>query len=377
MEKTRLKILLIVLILALLILTFVTIKYQGFIIKDNNQEEITIGFILPLSGDAAVLGEVERRAADLAVKEINSQGGVSGKELRIIYEDGKCNGKDAVSAAYKLINIDNTDFLMSFCSSETLAVAPIAEENKKVLITAWASNSDISSAGDYTFRSAITDKATAELTAETMFKDYKKVGIISELTSYCTGLREGFKNKFESLEGDVVSEDYMQGEKDVRLQITKILSKNIDAIYVNPDTPTTGAAILKQLRELGFNKQIYGNFFAGSPEIQQMPQAEGLIFFADPYIKDNPIKNHFYKAYNKKYGENPSFEYPALSRYDDIYILVKAIENVGLNSTDVKNYLYGNEFIGSLGTYRFDENGDITGVSPGIKQILNGKAVFI
>src|SRR4051812_8479329 len=67
---------------------------------------IKIGVILPLTGDAASYGEPARNGFELAREEINSAGGVNGKSLEFIYEDGRCNGTDAVNAGEKLVNAD-------------------------------------------------------------------------------------------------------------------------------------------------------------------------------------------------------------------------------------------------------------------------------
>src|SRR3989338_5772106 len=64
---------------------------------------IKIGLITPLSGDAASLGEFIKNVTDLAVAEINANGGIDGREITVIAEDDKCNSATAVSAAQELI----------------------------------------------------------------------------------------------------------------------------------------------------------------------------------------------------------------------------------------------------------------------------------
>src|SRR3989344_1718440 len=73
----------------------------GFSGDDNDVEAapLKIGFIGPLTGEAAVYGVLDKNSAVLAVEEINSNGGVNGKLIEMIYEDGKCTRLDATSAA--------------------------------------------------------------------------------------------------------------------------------------------------------------------------------------------------------------------------------------------------------------------------------------
>ena len=114
----------------------------------TSEEYITVGFIGPLTGDVAIFGEVEKNAAEIAIEEINSAGGVNGKKLKIIYEDGKCSGKEAASAAQKLINIDKVKILFITCVAENLAVAPIAAPVMRALDPTTASCADVNASAD-------------------------------------------------------------------------------------------------------------------------------------------------------------------------------------------------------------------------------------
>ena len=58
-------------------------------------ETIKIGFIGPLTGDAAFIGLADERAAEIAIDDINHAGGIRGRKIQIIAEDGRYNGKDA------------------------------------------------------------------------------------------------------------------------------------------------------------------------------------------------------------------------------------------------------------------------------------------
>ena len=99
----------------------------------TSSEELKIGWIGPLTGDTASYGIPMKQAADLAVEEINNAGGVNGRQIKIIYEDGKCNGKDASIAANKLVNVDGVKIINSLCSAETLGIAPITESAKVIV----------------------------------------------------------------------------------------------------------------------------------------------------------------------------------------------------------------------------------------------------
>ena len=105
---------------------------------------------LPLTGPAAKYRVHE--SALIAVEEINSSGGVNGKMIELIMEDGKCDGATAARAAQKLISIDKVKIILGgHCSTETLAIAPLAERNKVLLLASTSSSPAISGAGEYIF----------------------------------------------------------------------------------------------------------------------------------------------------------------------------------------------------------------------------------
>ncbi|MDI6721115.1 MAG: ABC transporter substrate-binding protein, partial [Candidatus Aenigmarchaeota archaeon] len=115
----------------ILIAAILSIVFIAGCVSQPSAQTVKIGFIAPLTGDAAVYGLPLKNMVELATEEINSQGGIDGKKVEIIYEDGKCNGKDAATAMQKLVSVDKVRVIFGgFCSSESLGAEPIATQNK-------------------------------------------------------------------------------------------------------------------------------------------------------------------------------------------------------------------------------------------------------
>jgi branched-chain amino acid transport system substrate-binding protein len=113
-------------------------------------DTITIGAILPLTGEAAQWGIPPQNAASLAVEEINAEGGVDGKRLTLLVEDSKAEPKEGVSAFNKIVATSDTKVVLgAVASSVTLAVAPLAERNHVVLFSPASTSPKITDAGDY------------------------------------------------------------------------------------------------------------------------------------------------------------------------------------------------------------------------------------
>ena len=338
--------------------------------------EIVIGFVDALTGDGASYGQVAKNAIELAVDEVNAKGGVNGKTLRVIYEDGKCSGKDAATAAEKLINVDKVKAIVGWsCSGEVLGAAPITEKAKVIILDGYASNPDISQAGDYVFRTSYSDTISGEVLGKAMLK-FSRVAALVENTPYAQGVVKVFRGKFrESL---IAEESYLQESRDQRTQITKLLGANPEAVLVAPQTAVTGGIDVKQLRELGFQGPIYSTIVIGGPEFYEQAgsASEGVLFQADPEAVDSAEKNRVFAAYRERYGKEPGYPYALASNWDAMMILADGLRAVGYDADKLKGYLYGVKgHAGLLGRIGFDENGDVTGLNSRMKAWRNGKTV--
>lgn len=167
--------------------------------KPATGEAIKIGAILPLTGDGAAYGVPLQKVAQIAIDKVNKEGGIDGKKLEFIWEDGKCNGKDAASAVQKLINVDKVKIIYGgFCSSETLGIAPIAEQAHVVVLSPGSSSPDITNAGDYIFRNYPSDSSQGAILAEVAKGlGLKKIGMLTEQQDYTVGIQKAFKAAFE------------------------------------------------------------------------------------------------------------------------------------------------------------------------------------
>ncbi|HEY4475656.1 MAG TPA: ABC transporter substrate-binding protein, partial [Candidatus Paceibacterota bacterium] len=115
---------------------------------DSGTGPIKLGVIQGLTGDIASIGMGEVRAIQVALAEINKNGGINGRQLEIVTEDGKCDPQAGGTAAQKLVSIDKVMVIIGgTCSGETLAAATITEPAKVILISSSATSPKITTAG--------------------------------------------------------------------------------------------------------------------------------------------------------------------------------------------------------------------------------------
>ena len=117
-----------------------------------------IGVMESLTGPGETYGTVASQAKQMAADEINAPGGVNGRTLELIMEDPQCSAKEAITAYHKLTDVDELKIILgTSCSSAMLGVAPLAEADGVILFSGLASIPDIANAGDYIFRTQISD----------------------------------------------------------------------------------------------------------------------------------------------------------------------------------------------------------------------------
>ncbi len=358
-------------IVAVIIVLFVGVFMISKDAKTQEEGPIKIAFVGPLSGDGAAWGDIERNTIELAVEEINAEGGINGRQIVFSAEDGKCDGKTAVSAVQKLIEVDQVKILLVSCSQEVVPVAPIAEEAGVIVFTSYASASTISGIGSYTFRNSYTNNDMSKAMADVAIEEGTRAAIITEQSAFASDLKDLFIENYMAQGGEMVAvEDFQQESKDLRTQVAKMLAENPDVVVINPNGPATGIAILKQLAEQGYEGALVGNFFGGSKEVQDTAEAKGMVYVSDPVFADSAAKRDLFAKYEERFGSAPDLEWPVGARYDAVQILKRAFEEVGDDPTAVRDYLSTMpDFTGILGTYRFDENHDITNVKPVVNTI--------
>ncbi|MFH1752414.1 MAG: ABC transporter substrate-binding protein [archaeon] len=338
----------------------------------NNENTIKIGATLALSGEIASYGLNSKEAIDLALQEINEKDGINGRKLEIVFEDTKCDSKEASTAVQKLINLDKiTVIIGGFCSNETLAIAPIIEEKHVIAISPGSTAASISDAGDYVFRTIPSDDFEAKFDAEYVKNKlkYEKAAILYCLSDWCEGLKQGFQEEFESLGGKVIAvESFESSSTDLRTQLIRIKEAKPEVIYfvANVNSATAG---IKQAKELNINTQIFGTAITDQTIWNTVGSAgNGIIFSA----QDSSASEEFQKKMVEKTGKTPD-QFAAYA-YDATHIIAGIMQKVGTNVEDIKKELYKiKDYNGASGQITLDKQGDNINAKYKVMEVVNGK----
>lgn len=324
--------------------------------KKDETKEIKIGIVLPLSGPAAGHGEDILGGINLAMEEANLAGSINGKKIELVIEDNQSTPQGSVSALRKLINIQKLPVIIGpVASGNMLAMAPIAEKAKIVLISPAASSPKISDAGDYIFRNSLLAAPQGEMMAKFCYETLqkKKVAILFIDDETGRGYKESFESKIISLGGKVVFVDkYDKRGTDFRAQLSKLKQNLPEAVYV-PSIPKTLGHILRQAKELGIKAVFLANYGAEGETLLKTAgeTANGI------YYTSIPIDSNFIDKFEKVHGRKPTIGAPL--GYDTLKLTALAIGIGGYSAEGIKKELYGiHDFSGVTGRISFDEKGD-------------------
>ena len=341
----------------------------------NNTETITIGVILPLTGPFSEYGLPLKQGMNLALEEINSNGGINGKKLKLIIEDDKSSSKDAVNAANKLISVDKVHLILGPLSSgNSLAVAPISEKNKVVQISLLAGIPEFSQAGDYIFRIYPSSELGAKYAAENAFNKFQpqKVAILYANNPFGEASRKIYSEVAQHKNITVcATETFLDGDRDFKTQLSKIKDVDPDIILCSTYW-AEGAIILKQMEEMNMNMPIVGED-GWHGEIADLVGYKGLsqLYFADilfgKEVTTNAKMQRFIKEYESRYSSRANTA--AATGYDAVNIVKNALEHTDYSAVQVKDYLYENTFSGALGDIKYDSNGDNIGAQFALFQL--------
>jgi branched-chain amino acid transport system substrate-binding protein len=344
---------------------------------------IKIGVASLMTGDFAVVGENIRDTATLAVEEINQNGGIDGRMVELVIEDSKCDSKTGLSAVSKLINVDKVKYIVGgMCSNGTIAAAPLANQNKVIIMTPVTGGQNVDDSGEYIFRTANSDLlAGIDLARSMIDMGYTKVGAATEITEYTLDIKKSFKAEIERLGGQVVTEeDFQPGTSDFRTTVAKMKASGVQAVLVASQTGISGAHFVAQSKQQGFNVPMFSDFtFVSNSDAKKIVGNFDGIYFADPdYDTNDASLKSFFTKFEQKYGHAPIIPFHTAATYDAIHMIVNAIEKSGDDSSKVHDWLLKNikNYKGFMGTYSLDEKGN-SDLGFVIKIIKNGEPVNI
>jgi len=324
---------------------------------------ILIGEVGSLTGAQATFGISTRNGVELAINEINAEGGVKGKKIAVRVYDDQSKPEEAANAATRLITQDKVKLIIGeVASTNSIAMAHKAQPAKVSMISPSSTNENVTKIGDYIFRVCFIDPFQGFVMAKFAKEHLKttRAAVLRDTKSdYSQGLSEVFIRKYTEMGGKIVAtESFAQGDTDFRSQLTAIRSAKPEAIYV-PGYYNDVGIIARQARELGIKVPLLGGDGWESEKLWELGGSAVVgSYFSNHYSPEDPSPRvqNFIAAYKKAYGGVP--DSLAALAYDAARVGLDAMKRAKDDSPEALRDAIAatKDFPGVAGTITLDEN---------------------
>jgi branched-chain amino acid transport system substrate-binding protein len=351
-----------------------------------------VGAVFSATGRASFLGDPEKKTAIMLAEEINKAGGINGKKLELIIYDDEGDATKSNLAVKKLITQDKVCVVIGpSLSGLSLAVLPLAEKNKTLLISCAASykivTDDAGNQRKWVFKVPQSDS----MAAEAIYNHMKKKGITKiAIVTGTTGFGKSGRGELIRLAPKygitiLADESYGPRDTDMTAQLTKIKGVAPQAI-VNWSIGPTQVTVLRNYRDLGMtNITFYQSHGFGSKKNIELAAgaAEGVytplgaVATPDALPANHPQKKvaaAYNASYTAKYNE-PVSTFGGHA-WDALSLAVDALKAVGCDRAKIRDYVESKTgFVGQHGVFNFsasDHNGLVWQDAFNMIQVKNG-----
>ncbi|HKY30286.1 MAG TPA: ABC transporter substrate-binding protein [Pyrinomonadaceae bacterium] len=328
-------------------------------------DKVRVGVFMSLTGTTANFGISSTNGIKLAADEINSAGGINGKQIELLVQDDRSDASEAATIVTKFVTQDQVHAILGeVASSRSIAAAPIAQNANIPMLTPSSTNPEVTRKGNFIFRSCFIDPiqgaAIAQFAAKTL--GAKRAAImVDRKNDYSTGLEKNINDTFARLGGQMVATtSYQEGDQDFNAQLTSIKGANPEVIFV-PGYYNDVGLIAKQARERGLTVPLVGGDGWDSVQLYAIGgSALNGSFFTNHYspFDTDPKVQKFVNDYKSRYGSVP--DALAATAYDAAHIMFDAIKrSKSLAGSDIRDSLAATkDFPGVTGKVTFNENRD-------------------
>ncbi len=308
-----------------------------------------------------------RRAAELAVEQINLTGGITGRPVELVIRDDFGDPDSAVNVATELVASGVVAVIGHVYSGTTLASAPVYNGAGVLEISPSSSAPSVTDAGTWTFRVCPSDLQQGAALAR--FADshlHLHQGTILYLNDeYGRGLRRTFDTEFSRVGGEIDAQlPYLTAEPDVSAYLERLIKHDHSQFIFLAGNKDEAISILRQARG-----RKLGIPFMGGDALEGLEEAGALAegtYISNAYLAsfDTPANRLFVQAYARKYPTVIPPNQPAAATYDILFMLKDAMRRAGTDRVKLRDAIAeigrgAPPYEGVTGEIAFDENGDV------------------
>lgn len=337
--------------------------------------------IFAQTGIAAASNADTISGVELAVEEINRQGGILNRPIKIIFLDNKSTPIGSTLAAKEAVRLQSMAVIGADWSSHSLALAPILQKSGIPMISPGSTNPKVTRIGNFIFRVCFIDSFQGAAMAKFAYGDLKarKAVVLKNIDEdYSSMLAEFFMIAFKENGGHILWEGNYRGKAvDFAILLKKVKALEPDVVYV-PGYERDSGLLIKQAVSMGIKTTFLGG--DGWSRIYQYgKEAVEGNFYTAHWHPDIPSEKsvHLKKIYRQRFGKRINNTLTPLA-YDATTLLADAINRTGVwDRNKIRDALSETkEFEGATGIISFDENGDPLGKEVIILKLEKGRPVY-
>ncbi|TGE36705.1 branched-chain amino acid ABC transporter substrate-binding protein [Desulfosporosinus fructosivorans] len=347
--------------------------------QPQEPNEIVIGVAWPFETSNNLFDE----GIDLAVQQINSSGGVAGRELRLLKADDGSQLSKGIAIAESFAENKEVQAVIGHDNSFISIPASTIYNNAGLVMLSPASTApDLTKNGyKYIFRDIPSDDEIARQLAIYLSKQgFQRMVIYYSDDSYGTGLANSFEDQARAQGIMIVDRfDYYTGPEDLKRLQKRWQAFGVDGVFIAKKMPEGGQFIF-DAGQAGIKEPFIAGDALDSPLLSKIggKAAEGTIIGSEfnPYL-DRPEVKKFVTDFLAEYHEMPSSD--AASGYDAVKMLATAIGHSDLHnrSTVAKGLMNLGSWPGVTGLHKFNEKGDDIGDLVVLEKLHDGKFEYI
>jgi branched-chain amino acid transport system substrate-binding protein len=320
----------------------------GWLPCGHAAEPIKIGLVAALSGQSALSGEAITRGLQVAIDEVNAQGGLlGGRRLELVRRDDESNPAKGVTAARELIYREKVAVIFGGIDTPVaLAIAPLANQAKVPFMNPWAAGTAITRNGakdNYVFRVSAVDELVDKGMLAYARKTFNtsRFGLLMINNPWGESNQKGLVAalKEQGLE-PVASEKFEASDVDVVPQLTRLKAAGADTIFLVANVGPA-AQVVKSMDRMGWKVPVVSHWGVAGGRFTELggPNASNVHFVQTYsfYGKLSPVGAKVVAALQARYPDikQASDITPAVgvaNAYDGMRLTALAIANAG--STD-------------------------------------------
>lgn len=357
-----------------------TFSEQRVAFAERDQGTITFGVAWPFETGNDLFWE----GVELAVSEINKNGGVLDRRIDVIQRDDGSSVTKGLEIAQAFAENEKVTAVIGHRNSYVSIPVSSIYERASILMLSPASSSPelINDKQQFVFRNIASDNKLAQELASYVYRNgHRKMVILYDDDDYGKGLADAFEEDASRLGLDIVDRlSYYSGSSELDQLKFKWESLKYDGIFIAKSNPE-GAQLIADLRAANIDVPLFAGNAMDTPDLWDIAgdeAAEGTIIgsFFDPQSSRVKVKT-FIDAFRKTYNMLPT-QYSAQG-YDAVYLLAEAIKRAqSAVPEDIASSLGSIEkWEGVAGFHEFAENGDDIGDLVVMKQAVNGEFQYL